>query len=73
MKKIFISDEWVSHKLSRSTIGHEVKILMFDHTYWENVSKLMSIYEALYTFLRIIDFKVIPTMSFVYQLIQVIK
>ena len=33
LKNIFISDEWASHKLSRSTIGHEVEILMFDHTY----------------------------------------
>ena len=34
LKKIFISDEWASHKLSRSTIGHDVEVLMFDHTYW---------------------------------------
>ena len=31
--KTFISDEWVYRKLSRSTIGYEVEILMFDHTY----------------------------------------
>ena len=41
LKKIFISDEWASHKLSRSTIGHDVEVLMFDHTYWEKVSKLV--------------------------------
>ena len=62
LKKIFISDEWASHKLSRSTIEHEVEVLMFDHTYWEKVSKLVSIYEALYTVLRIVNSKVIPTM-----------
>ena len=73
LKKIFISDEWVSHKLSRSTIGHEVEVLMFDHTYWEKVSKLVSIYEALYTILRIVDFEVIPIMPFVYELIRVMK
>ena len=33
LKNIFISDEWASHKLSRSTIGHEVEVLMFDHIY----------------------------------------
>ena len=33
LKKIFISNEWASNKLSRSTIGHEVEVLMFDHTY----------------------------------------
>ena len=42
---------------------------MFDHIYWENVSKLVSIYEALYTVLHIIDSEVVPTMSFVYELI----
>ena len=60
LKKIFISDECVSHKLSRSTIGHEVEVLMFDHTYWEKVSKLISIYEPLYTVLRIVDSEVVP-------------
>ena len=57
--KIFISNEWASHKLSQSTIRHEVEVLMFDHTYWEKVSKLVSIYEALYTVLRIVDFEVV--------------
>ena len=37
LKKIFISDEWASHKFSRSTFGHEVEGLMFNHAYWENV------------------------------------
>ena len=73
LKKIFISNEWASHKLSRSTIGHEVEVLMFDHTYWEKVSKLVSIYEALYTVLCIVDSEVVPTMPFVYELIRVMK
>ena len=73
LKKIFIRDEWASHKLSRLTIGHEVEILMFDHTYWDKVFKLVLIYEALYTILCIVDFEVVPTMAFVYDLIRVMK
>ena len=73
LKKIFISDEWASHKLSRLTIGHEVEILMFDHTYWEKVSKQVSIYEALYIVLCIVDSEVVPMMPFVYELIRVMK
>ena len=73
LKKIFISDEWASHNLSRSTIGHDVKVLMFDHTYWEKVSKLVSIYEPLYTVLRIVDSEIVPTLPFVYELIRVMK
>ena len=46
---------------------------MFDHTYWEKVSKIVSIYEALYTVLRIIDSEVVPTMPSVYELIRVMK
>ena len=34
LKKIFISDEWASHKLSRMTVGREVEGLMFNHPYW---------------------------------------
>ena len=33
LKKIFVSDEWASHKLSRTTVGHEVDGLMFNHPY----------------------------------------
>ena len=46
---------------------------MFDHEYWEKVEKLVSIYEALYTVICIVDLEVIPTMSFVYELIRLIK
>ena len=46
---------------------------MFNHAYWEKVSNLVSIYEALYTILRIIDSETILTMSFVYELIRVMK
>ena len=73
LKKVFISDEWTSHKLSRTTVGYEVERLMFDHEYWEKVDKLVSIYEALYIVLRIVDSKVVPTMPFVYKLIQLMK
>ena len=55
LKKIFISDEWASHKLSRTTVRHEVEGLMFNHPYWEKVSNLVSIYEALYIVLRNVD------------------
>ena len=73
LKKIFISDEWASHKLSRTTVGCEVEGLMFNHSYCEKVSNLVSIYEALYTILQIVDSEIIPTMSFVYELIRLIK
>ena len=73
LKKVFISNEWSSHKLSQTEVGFEVERLMFDHQYWEKVEKLVSIYEALYTVLRIVDSEVVPTMSFVYELIQLIE
>ena len=65
LKKVFISNEWASHKLSRIEVGHEVERLMFDHEYWEKVEKLVSIYEALYIVLCIVDSEVVPTMPFV--------
>ena len=73
LKKIFIGDEWASHKLSRTTVGREVEGLMFNHPYWENVSNIVSIYEVLYTILRIVDSEIVPTMPFVYELIRVMK
>ena len=73
LEKIFISDEWAFHKISRTIVGHEVEGLMFNHPYWEKVSNLVSIYEALYTILCIIDFEIVLTMPFVYELIRVMK
>ena len=73
LKKIFISNEWAFHKLSRTEDGHEVERLMFDHEYWEKVEKLVSVYEALYTVLHIVDSEVVPTMPFVYDLIRLMK
>ena len=46
---------------------------MFNHPYWEKVSNLLSIYEALYTVLWIVDSEIVPTMPFVYELIRVMK
>ena len=73
LKKIFISDEWASHKLSQTTVGREVEGLMLNHPHWEKVSNLVSIYEALYIVLRIVDSEIVLTMSFVYELIRVMK
>ena len=73
LKKVFISNEWASHKLSRTEVGNEVERLMFDHEYWEKVEKLVSIYKALYTVLHIVDSEVVPTMPFVYELIWLMK
>ena len=33
LKKVFISNEWASHKLSRTKVVHEVERLMFDHEF----------------------------------------
>ena len=65
LNKIFISDELASHKLSQKTVGR--------HPYWEKVSNLVSIYEALYTVFRIVDSEIVPIMPFVYGLIRVMK
>ena len=33
LKKVFISNEWASHKLNQTEVGHEVERFMFDHEY----------------------------------------
>ena len=73
LKKIFIINEWASHKLSRTTVRREVEGLMFNHLYWEKISNLVSIYEVLYIVLCIVDSEIVITMSFVYELIRIMK
>ena len=33
LKKLFMSDEWAQHKLSRTKLGWDLEQLLFDHTY----------------------------------------
>ncbi|RVW89343.1 hypothetical protein CK203_045503 [Vitis vinifera] len=41
--------------------------------YWDKVTHVVSYFEPLYVVLRIMDSEVVPTMSFVYELMQVMK
>ena len=54
LKKIFISNEWASHKLSRTTVRRKVEGLMFNHAYWEKVSNLVSTYETYIQFFALL-------------------
>ena len=43
------------------------------HQYWDRVTHIVSYFEPLYVVLRIMDLEVVPTMPFVYKLMQVMK
>ena len=73
LKKLFKSDQWAQQKLNRIKIGQEMEKLMFDHPYWDKVTKVVSLYEPLYVVLLLVDSEVVPTMPFVYDLMQVMK
>ena len=47
--------------------------LLFDHAYWDKVAKIVSLYEPLYVVLQLMNSEVVPTMSFVYELMLVMK
>ena len=51
LKKLFMSDEWALHKLSRTNIGRDIEKLMFDHPYWDRVKHVVSYFEPLYVVL----------------------
>ena len=46
---------------------------MLDHSYWDKVTNIVSLYEPLYVVLRLVDSEVVPTMPFVYELMHVMK
>ena len=46
---------------------------MFDQPYWDRVKHVVSYFEPLYVVLRIMDSEVVPTIVFVYKLMQVTK
>ena len=73
LKKLFMSDEWAQHKLSRTKLGRELEQLLFDQAHWDRVENIVSLYESLYVVLQLMDSKVVPTMPFVYEFMQVMK
>ena len=73
LKKLFMSDEWAQHKLSRTKLGQELEQLLFDHTYWDKVANIVSLYKPLYVVLQLMDSEFVPTMPFVYELMHVMK
>ena len=46
---------------------------MLDHSYWDKVTNIVSLYKPLYVVLLLMDFEVVPTMSFVSELMHVMK
>ena len=73
LKKLLMSDEWALHKLSQTNIGWDIEKLMFDHPYSDRVKHVVSYFDQLYVVLWIMDSEVVPTMSFVYEFMQVMK
>ncbi|RVW62088.1 hypothetical protein CK203_058940 [Vitis vinifera] len=58
---------------SRTKLGRELEQLLFDHTYWDKLTNIVSLYEPLYVVLRLVDSEVVPTMPFVYELMHMMK
>ena len=73
LKRLFTSDAWVQHNLSWTKVGWDLEQLMFDHLNWDKVTNIVSLYEPLYVVLRLIDSEVVPTMPFVYKLMDMMK
>ena len=73
LKKLFMSDKWAQHKLNRTKLGRELEQLLSNHTHWDRLTKIISLYEPLYVMLRLVDSGVVPTMPFVYKLMHVMK
>ena len=73
LKRLFMSDEWAQHKLNPTKVGQKVGKLMFDHSYWDKVAKVISLYKPLYVVFWLVDLEVVSTMPFVYKLMQVMK
>ena len=46
---------------------------MFDPQYWDKVTRVVSYFEPIFVVLRIMDSEVVPIMSFLYELMQVMK
>ena len=73
LKRLFMSDEWAQHKLSQTKVGWDLEQLMFDHSYWDKVTNMVSLYEPLYMVLWLMDSEVVPIMMFMYKLMHVMK
>ncbi len=73
LKQLFTSDWWSNDRLSRSRLGKVIEKRVLDHHFWDQLANVVSIYEPMYTVLRLVDTEVVPTMPLLYEVFQYMK
>ncbi|XP_019427167.1 PREDICTED: uncharacterized protein LOC109335489 [Lupinus angustifolius] len=67
LRKMFVSDEWTTNKLSKETKGKEVTKLVLMPSFWKNVTYIMKVMGPLVKVLRLVDSEKKAVMSYIYE------
>ncbi|CAL8116536.1 unnamed protein product [Prunus armeniaca] len=73
LKQLFTSEEWYNSRFSESEEGKRIESRVLDHRFWDAMEGVQSIYEPLYSILRIVDTEVVPAMPILYDMFHIMK
>ncbi|XP_028962423.1 uncharacterized protein [Malus domestica] len=73
LRQLFTSEEWYNSRFNESEEGKRIESRVLDHRFWDAMKGVQSIYEPLYSILRIVDTEVVPTMPILYDMFHIMK
>ncbi|CAN6723407.1 unnamed protein product [Malus baccata var. baccata] len=73
LRQLFTSEEWYNSRFSDSEEGKRIESRVLDHRFWDAMEGVQSIYEPLYSILRIVNTEVVPTMPILYDMFHIMK
>ncbi|XP_019414540.1 PREDICTED: uncharacterized protein LOC109326296 [Lupinus angustifolius] len=67
LRKMFVSDEWTTNKLSKETKGKEATKIVLMPSFWKNVAYTMKVMGPLVKVLRLVDSEKKAAMGYIYE------
>ncbi|XP_028957465.1 uncharacterized protein [Malus domestica] len=73
LRQLFTSEEWYNSRFGESEEGKRIESRVLDHRLWDAMEGVQSIYEPLYSIMRIVNTEVVPTMPILYDMFHIMK
>ena len=67
LRKMFVSDEWTTNKLSKEAKGREATKTVLMPSFWKNVLYILKVMAPLVRVLRLVDSERKPAMGYIYE------
>ncbi|XP_019460033.1 PREDICTED: uncharacterized protein LOC109359793 [Lupinus angustifolius] len=67
LRKMFVSNEWTTNKLSKETKGKEATKIVLMPSFWKNVAYTIKVMRPLVIVIRLVDIEKKATMGYIYE------